>query len=119
MEQTHPHIMNTSLRTLTAVVVLAGASVGYLTGCSKTSTRQSTGEVIDDTAITTKVKAAFVKDSTVKALDINVETFRGTVQLSGFADSSAEKKRAEELARGVAGVNKVENKIELKAKVKP
>jgi osmotically-inducible protein OsmY len=52
-------------------------------------------------------------------MDIKVNTFKGTVQLSGFADSADEKKRAEELARAVPGVNKVENKIELKTKVKP
>jgi hypothetical protein len=115
----HPPIMKTSPRTLAAILTLASVSVGYLTGCSKTSTRQSTGEIVDDTAVTSKVKAEFVKDPLVKAMDIKVNTFKGTVQLSGFADSAEEKKRAEELARGVPGVNKIENKIELKTKVAP
>jgi len=110
--------MKTSLRTLTAILVLGGASVGCLTSCSKTATRQSTGEVVDDVALTSKVKAAFVKDPAVRAIDITVDTFKGTVQLSGFADSAEVKKRAEELARGVPGVTKVENKIELKTDVK-
>lgn len=111
--------MKTSLRTLAAILTLASVSVGYLTGCSKTATRQSTGELVDDTAITGKVKAELVKDPLVKAMDIKVNTFRGTVQLSGFANSAEEKQRAEELARTIPGVSKVENKIELKAKVKP
>jgi hyperosmotically inducible protein len=110
--------MKNSFRTLTAILVLSGASVGCLTSCSKTDTRQSTGELVDDTALKTKVKAAFVKDPAVRAIDITVDTFKGTVQLSGFADSAEVKKRAEDLARAVPGVTKVENKIELKTDVK-
>lgn len=90
-------------------------SVAFTAACSATATRQSTGEYIDDTAITAKVKGAFVKDDTVKALDVQVETFRGVVQLSGFVDSMVQKDRAEQIARGINGVADVTNNIQVKA----
>ncbi|MGH8507726.1 MAG: BON domain-containing protein [Gammaproteobacteria bacterium] len=85
-----------------------------LAGCTSTPTQESTGEYIDDTTITTKVKTALLNDPTVSGLAINVETFRGTVQLSGFASSDQEKERSEELASSVEGVRSVENDIQLK-----
>jgi hyperosmotically inducible protein len=98
---------------LLSLLLLGG--LGFTAACSSTATRQSTGEYIDDTAITAKVKSAFVKDDSIKALDVQVETFRGVVQLSGFVDSSIEKSRAEQVARGVNGVREVTNNIQLKA----
>ena len=97
-------------------VALAAALGGTLvtTGCASTSTQASAGEMIDDSVITTKVKAAFVEDKTVAAMNINVETYKGTVQLSGFAKSAAEMSRAVELARGIKGVKSVKNDIRLK-----
>jgi osmotically-inducible protein OsmY len=83
-------------------------------GCAGTSTRESTGEYIDDATITTKVKAAFVKDPVVKAMDVKVDTFKSTVQLSGFVDTSEQKARAEQVARGVTGVQDVKNNITVK-----
>src|SRR5688500_10227854 len=83
-------------------------------GCASTSKQESTGQYIDDTTITGKVKAAYVKDPTVKALSINVETFKGVVQLSGFANSQNEISKAESLAREVGGVRSVKNDIKLK-----
>ncbi len=85
-----------------------------LSGCAATPTQSSSGEYIDDTAITTKVKAALLNDPAVSGLAVNVETFRGTVQLSGFASSEQEKERAEELASSVEGVQSVKNDIQLK-----
>lgn len=77
---------------------------------------QSTvGQVVDDTAITTRVKARFAEDSQVSALRINVETLKGTVQLSGFAASETEKARAAQIARGVPGVTDVRNDIVVRA----
>ena len=76
--------------------------------------KESPGEYIDDTAITTKVKAAFLKDKEVKATEVKVETFKGTVQLSGFATSSAAIERAAQLAGQVPGVKMVRNDIRLK-----
>ena len=76
--------------------------------------KESTGEYIDDAAITTKVKAAFVKDKEVKASEVKVETYKGTVQLSGFATSSAAIEQAGHLAKNVPGVKSVRNDIRLK-----
>lgn len=109
--------MHTSqLLRITALSIALGVGVAAA-GCSATPTRASAGEVIDDTWITTKVKAAFVEDKTVSALNIQVETFRGTVQLSGFANSAAEIQRAGEIARSIRGVKDVKNDIRLKPSV--
>jgi hyperosmotically inducible protein len=85
--------------------------VSLLLGCAGTSTQESTGEYLDDSAITAKVKSAFVADKQVNALDIQVTTFKGVVQLSGFASSQQEIDRAVELARKVPGVKSVKNDI--------
>ena len=87
-------------------------------GCTATPTRESTGEFIEDTVITTKVKAAIVNEPTLKATEINVETFKGVVQLSGFASNQAEISRAVEIARGVKGVSSVKNDVRLKTSAK-
>ena len=85
-----------------------------LLGCAGTSTKEGTGEYVDDTVITTKVKAAIFNEPTLKSAQINVETFKGTVQLSGFVTSRAEINRAGEVARGVGGVTSVRNDIRLR-----
>lgn len=90
------------------------ALVAALAGCAGSPTRESTGQYIDDSAITAKVKGAFVKDETVSALHIGVDTFKGEVQLSGYADTPQEIRRAGELARTVPGVRSVKNDIRLK-----
>ena len=91
------------------------ATVAFtIVGCSSTPTRESTGEYLDDAAITTKVKAAFAADPTVKATEINVETYKGNVQLSGFVAQPQDAQRAAELARGVKGVTSVKNDIRVK-----
>jgi len=105
--------MKTPRLYLLPLLLLAGTAASF-TACSSTATHQSTGEYIDDTAITAKVKSAFVSDDTVKALDVQVETFRGVVQLSGFVDSAVQKTRAEEIARSTNGVRDVTNNIQLK-----
>lgn len=89
-------------------------AVLFLTGCAATSTQESTGQYLDDTAITTKVKTALLSDPEVGVLGINVETFKGTVQLSGFANSARERQRAVELTSSVEGVQSVQNDIRLK-----
>jgi osmotically-inducible protein OsmY len=96
------------------VLALLATAVG--TACSAGPTKESTGEYLDDSVITTKVKSAFVADKTVKALDIKVETFKGVVQLSGFANTQTEIDRAVEVARGVKGVQSVRNDIQLKSR---
>ena len=85
-----------------------------LLGCAGTSTKEGTGEYVDDTVVTTKVKAEIFKEPSLKSAEINVETFKGTVQLSGFVNSRADINKAVEVARGVAGVKSVENDMQLK-----
>ncbi len=97
-----------------AAVLLAGA----LAACAGSPTQESTGEYIDDSAITTKVKSAFIEDKVVKARDVQVETFRGVVQLSGFADNRTEIDRAVHIAHHVPGVKSVKNDILIKPSVK-
>ena len=84
-------------------------------GCASAAKQESTGEYVDDTVITTKVKAAVLNEPTLKSAEINVETFKGVVQLSGFANNSTEVSRAAELARGVKGVKEVKNDVRLKS----
>jgi hypothetical protein len=83
-------------------------------GCAPTPTREGTGEYVDDTVITTKVKAAILNEPGLKSAEINVETFKGTVQLSGFVKEQSDALRAGELARGVKGVQAVKNDIRMK-----
>ena len=83
-------------------------------GCASTSKQEGTGEYIDDSVITTKVKAAIFNEPTLKSAEINVETFKGVVQLSGFVNSQADINKAAELARSVKGVTSVKNAMRLK-----
>jgi len=83
-------------------------------GCAATRTTEGTGGYIDDTTITTKVKSAIFSDSSLKVLQINVETFKGEVQLSGFVDSRENATKAAEVARGVKGVVSVKNNLIVK-----
>lgn len=87
-----------------------------LAGCASGPQKEGTGEYVDDSLITAKVKAAFVNDATLKATEINVETFKGVVQLSGFVKSPSDIKRASEVARSVSGVKSVKNDIAVKPK---
>lgn len=89
--------------TLTAVV-----------GCASTSTQEGTGEYIDDSVITTKVKAAILNEPTLKVAEINVETFKGVVQLGGFVSSPVGINKAVDMARGVAGVKSAKNDMRIK-----
>lgn len=94
--------------------LLAAFMILVLVGCAPTSTRQGTGEYIDDAVITSKVKAAFAADPVVKATEVQVETFKGTVQLSGFVESRESAQKAVEIARQVKGVNEVRNNTVIK-----
>lgn len=93
---------------LTAILMLA------LIACAPTAKREGTGEYIDDTVITAKVKAALVNDPDLKATEINVETFKGTVQLSGFVSSRADIDKAVAVARNINGVTAVRNSMLVK-----
>jgi osmotically-inducible protein OsmY len=92
----------------------AALLIAALAACAPTTKHEGTGEYVDDSVITTKVKAAFAEDPQVKATQVKVETFKGTVQLSGFVDSKASAERAVELARQVKGVTSVKNDMEVK-----
>ncbi len=83
-------------------------------GCASTSKHEGTGEYVDDTVITTKVKAAILDTPSLKTNEINVETFKGVVQLSGFVGSKADINQAIEVARKVNGVKSVKNDMRLK-----
>jgi len=85
-----------------------------MAGCASTSKEKSTGEFIDDAVITTKVKAAFVKDDELKATEIQVETFKGVVQLSGFVADASHISKATRVARDIEGVQSVKNDIRVK-----
>lgn len=104
---------NRTLRTtalVCAFAALAGMTV-LSTGCAVVRGQETAGAYVDDAAITTSVKAKMVEDKTVSAAAINVETLNGTVQLSGFAKSGAEKAQAEMIARNVKNVRTVRNDI--------
>jgi hypothetical protein len=100
------------LKRLSAIfLVLAFASV---LGCAGGPQKESTSEYVTDSWITTKVKAALVEDQLVKATEVNVETFKGTVQLSGFVSSNAAMDQAMYVARGIEGVTSVKNDMRVK-----
>ena len=94
---------------------LAATTLIVLPGCAVTRGQSTVGEYIDDSTITTQVKARMVENKQVDAAAISVETLNGTVLLSGFAKSSAERDTAESIARGVKGVKAVKNEISVRA----
>lgn len=100
--------MKKNVLSLMITGVIAATSV---VGCAVTREQSTVGEYVDDATITTQVKAKFANDPTVSAMSISVETLRGTVQLSGFAKSAAERSQAEALASRVKGVKSVKNDI--------
>lgn len=93
---------------------LLSVSVLAVMGCAPTATRQGTGEYVDDAVITTKTKAAILNEPTLKSAEINVETYKGVVQLSGFVSSQADINKAINVARDVKGVVSVKNDMRLK-----
>lgn len=101
--------IRTTLAAAIAAVVLLTA-----TGCAVTRGQETVGAYVDDTAITTSVKARFVDSKDVDASSIRVETLNGTVMLSGFAKSATERATAETIARGVNGVKSVKNEIAIR-----
>lgn len=94
--------------------VLAVAAALSMAACTSSRTTESTGEYVDDTVITSRVKAALLNDSGPKSFDIGVETFKDVVQLSGFVNSEAVKARASQVAGGVSGVRSVRNNLIVK-----
>jgi hyperosmotically inducible protein len=94
-----------------AFAAMAAATIVTATGCAVARDQQTVGAYMDDAGITTAVKAKMAEDKTVSATAISVETLNGTVQLSGFAKSQAEKNQAESIARNTKHVRDVRNSI--------
>jgi hyperosmotically inducible protein len=97
---------------LSLLATILGASLA-LGGCASTDTQRGTGETIDDAAVTAKVKVALVDNDIVEAGEVNVTTYRGVVQLSGFVDSNEEKTQATQAAKSVSGVKDVRNDLKV------
>jgi len=88
--------------------------IATLAACASTSTRESTGEYVDDSVITTKVKSLLAEDDFLKSFQISVETYKGIVQLSGFVNSRQAVDKAGQIARSVKGVKSVKNNLSVK-----
>ena len=94
--------------------IAVGLMVSFVAACAGSRTQESAGEYLDDSVITTKVKAKLLDDKDVSGLAINVETFKAVVQLSGFVKNEAERQKAAQLARSVDGVKSIKNDIQIK-----
>jgi osmotically-inducible protein OsmY len=101
------------LHRILQLLVCIGLLTAFL-GCAATQTQQSTGQYVDDSVITTKVKAAIFNEPTLKTFQINVKTYKAVVQLSGFVDSAQNVSKAGEVAKAVEGVVSVENDLVVK-----
>jgi len=104
--------MTNITRRLTTLLAIAFMAMAL--GCASTAKQEGTGEYIDDTVVTAKVKAAIFNEPTLKSAEINVETFKGVVQLSGFVNSREDVNKAVAVAREVPGVTSVKNDMRLK-----
>lgn len=98
-----------------AAAGLFAAALLLNVGCSRGD--RTVGQSVDDAAVSTKVKAAFAQDPGVKAIDVKVDTYRGTVQLNGWVNTAEEKARAEEIAKAVPGAKAVQNQISVKTDI--
>ena len=113
--------MNLKSKTLNHLILAASLGLTVLTtailstGCAGTRYERSTGESIDDTVITARVKGALAGDSMYKYPDVKVTTFKGTVQLSGFVQEADQKAKAADIAKRVEGVKEVQNHITVKS----
>jgi osmotically-inducible protein OsmY len=105
-------IMNLISKYISAVFL--GVTLISAVGCAPTSQHEGTKEYVDDSVITTKMKGAILNEATLKSAEINVETFKGVIQLSGFVNSQADINKAVELARGITGVTSVKNDMRIK-----
>jgi len=101
-----------NLKTISAV--FAALAMATVLGCASTSKSEGTGEYVDDTVITGKVKSAILQEPTLKSAEINVETFKGIVQLSGFVADPTNTSTAGRVAQSVHGVKSVKNDIRVK-----
>jgi osmotically-inducible protein OsmY len=95
-------------------LLLAVALAASFAGCAATQTRESTGQFLDDSVVTAKVKAAIIAEPSLKLLEINIATYKGLVQLSGFVDTAAASRKAGEIAGTIEGVRGVRNDLIVK-----
>lgn len=103
-------LLQNFIKILTTFILLTS----FISCSSSNSKNETAGQFVDDSVITTRVKTAFVKDPDLKAMQINVKTYQGVVQLSGFVDSQKEVSKAEEVAKNVSNVKSVENDLIVK-----
>ena len=101
------------LQRILQILICMGLLTAFM-GCAATQKHESTGQYVDNSVITTKVKAAIFNEESLKTLQINVKTFKGVVQLSGFVDSEQSVRKAGEVAGRVDGVEAVDNKLVVK-----
>jgi hyperosmotically inducible periplasmic protein len=102
------------MRNIRILAVCVLAAVGAVAGCSSSPTQRGTGEVVSDSALTARVKTAIARDTTIgNAMNVNVNTYRGVVQLAGFVESEEAARRAAEVARNVQGVQSVKNDLQI------
>ncbi|MGC3979764.1 MAG: BON domain-containing protein [Steroidobacteraceae bacterium] len=104
--------MNRHLHTGMAAAVMLAA---LLSACASTSTQRSTGQSVDDGVLTSKINAALIRNDQTKARQINVEVYKGEVQLNGFVDSAEAKAAASTATRSVEGVKSVQNNLQIRA----
>ncbi len=100
--------------TKTFAAFMAAATLSLLVGCASSPKHEGTAEYVEDAVITTKVKSAILNEPSLKSMEINVETFKGRVQLSGFVSTQANASTAVDVARGVPGVLTVKDDMRLK-----
>lgn len=101
-------------RKLSALLLAAMLGSTLIVGCSSTPIQPSAGQAIDDGVVTAKVKAKLIEDPVTKAHQINVETFKGSVQLSGFVENETARSRALQLAKDTDGVKNVKDALEVR-----
>lgn len=99
----------------TVAVLLVGLALTPLSGCASSATQESSGQYVNDAAITSKVKTKLLEDQHLRAFQIHVETYKGTVILSGFVNRPSEVRKATRIARSVSGVREVKNDLILKS----
>src|ERR1700722_19346063 len=117
MQEKGVHMKNTNKIVSLALCLglLTTAAVGSFTGCAGTQNQRSTGQYIDDKTLQHQVRDALSDNAEYKFDNVNVDVYRGTVQLSGFVQTSDQKSQAKDIAKNVQGVSTVENKITVKS----
>lgn len=111
--------MKKTLKYIAMGLLVTTVSVATITttGCSRSQYKRTSGEYLDDQTLTARVKSALFQDPNVSGFQVNVDSYKGTVSLSGFVDTAAQKARAEDVARQVSGVRQVQNNLSVRENV--